>query len=158
MEKTRIFNPKPCVAPGRCEQLNQSELKMKKYLLFLTVAFIQNVKSQNVVKLNSIQEKVYEYEEIQVKPEFPGGMEKFYKFIEANYKKPDEAKDVSGPVSVIFIVDINGFITYTELRKDIGYKTGHELIRTINKSPKWLPGEQDGYHVKTKIKFTFNVK
>lgn len=131
---------------------------MKKYLLFLTFLFIQNVKSQNVEQLNPIQQKVYEYEEIQVKPEFPGGMEKFYKFIEANYKKPDEAKGVSGPVSVNFIVDINGFVTYIDLRKDIGYKTGKELIRTIMKSPKWLPGEQDGYHVKTEIKFTFNVK
>lgn len=131
---------------------------MKKYLLFLTFLFIQNVKSQNVEQLNTIQQKVYKYEEIQVKPEFPGGMEKFYKFIEANYKKPDEAKDVSGTVSVIFIVDINGFITYIDLRKDIGYKTGKELIRTIMKSPKWLPGEHDGYHVKTEIKFTFNVE
>ncbi|MEP7093178.1 MAG: hypothetical protein ABI793_03905 [Flavobacterium sp.] len=85
-------------------------------------------------------------------------MEKFYKFIEANYKKPDEAKSVSGPVSVNFIVDINGFITYIELTKDIGYKTGKELIRAIMASPKWLPGEHDWYHVKTKIKFTFNVK
>ncbi|HEU4790161.1 MAG TPA: energy transducer TonB [Flavobacterium sp.] len=131
---------------------------MKKYLIFLTFLFIQNVKSQNAEQSNPIHQKVYEYEDIQVKPKFPGGMEKFYKFIEANYKKPDEAKDVSGPVSVIFIVDINGFITYIELRKDIGYKTGKELIRTINNSPRWLPGEQDGYHVKTKIKFTFNVK
>jgi hypothetical protein len=131
---------------------------MKKYLLFLTILFIQNVKSQNVGQSNPIQQKVYEYEEIQVKPEFPGGMEKFYKFIEANYKKPAEAKDVSGPVTVNFIVDISGFITYIDLRKDIGYKTGKELIRTIINSPKWLPGEQDGYHVKTEIKFTFNVK
>ncbi|PXY38750.1 hypothetical protein DMB65_21285 [Flavobacterium cheongpyeongense] len=131
---------------------------MKKYLLFFTFLFIQNVKSQNVEQSNPIQQKVYEYEKIQVKPEFPGGMENFYKFIEANYKKPDEAKGVSGPVSVNFIVDINGYITYIDLRKDIGYKTGKELIRAVMKSPKWLPGEQDGYHVKTEMKFTFNVK
>jgi len=131
---------------------------MKKYLLFCTFLFIQNAKSQNVEQSNSIQQKVYEFGEIQVKPEFPGGMEKFYQFVEANYKKPKEAKGVSGPVSVNFIVDINGFITYIDLRKDIGYKTGKELIRTIMNSPRWLPGEQDGYHVKTNIKFIFNVK
>jgi hypothetical protein len=131
---------------------------MKKYLLFCTFLFIQNAKSQNVEQSNSIQQKVHEFGEIQVKPEFPGGMEKFYQFVEANYKKPKEAKGVSGPVSVNFIVDINGFITYIDLRKDIGYKTGKELIRTIMNSPRWLPGEQDGYHVKTNIKFTFNVK
>jgi protein TonB len=131
---------------------------MKKYLLFFTFLFIQNVKSQNLEQSNPIQQKVYEYEKIQVKPEFPGGMENFYKFIEANYKKPDEAKGVSGPVSVNFIVDINGYITYIDLRKDIGYKTGKELIRVVMKSPRWLSGEQDGYHVKTEMKFTFNVK
>lgn len=131
---------------------------MKKHLLFLSILFIQNVNSQNVEKLSPVQQRVYEYEEIQVKPKFPGGMEKFYKFIEANYKKSDEAKDVRGAVTVDFIVDISGFITYINVMKDIGYGSGKEIIRTIMKSPKWLPGEQDGYHVKTKIKFTFNVK
>lgn len=54
---------------------------MKIFLLLFTFLFIQNVKSQNVERSNPIQQKVYEYEKIQVKLEFPGGMANFYKFI-----------------------------------------------------------------------------
>jgi protein TonB len=84
---------------------------------------------------------------IEQKPEFPGGIEKFYAFVGKNYSPPEE-EGLKGKVYVTFVVEKDGSLTDIKVIRDIGYGTGKEAIRVLNKCPKWLPGEQNGKKVR----------
>ena len=90
---------------------------------------------------------VYNTAGIEVKPDFPGGMEKFYAFVGRNYQTPEE-EGLKGKVYVTFVVEKDGSLTDIKVIRDIGYGTGKEAIRVLNKCPKWTPGEQNGKKVR----------
>jgi protein TonB len=90
---------------------------------------------------------IYNTAGIEVKPDFPGGMEKFYKFVGNNYQTPEE-DGLKGKVYVTFVVEKDGSLTDIKVIRDIGYGTGKEAIRVLNKCPKWTPGEQNGKKVR----------
>lgn len=91
--------------------------------------------------------QVYNTAGIEVKPEFPGGIEKFYKFVANNYRTPEE-EGLKGKVYVTFVVEKDGSLTDIKVLRDIGYGTGPEAIRVLKKCPKWNPGEQNGKKVR----------
>jgi protein TonB len=95
---------------------------------------------------------VYNTAGIEVKPDFPGGMAAFGKFIEKNYQTPEE-EGLKGKVYVTFVVEKDGSLTDIKVLRDIGYGTGKEAIRVLNKCPKWTPGEQNG----KKVRCTFSL-
>ena len=95
---------------------------------------------------------VYNVAGIEVKPDFPGGLEKFYGFIGKNYQTPEE-EGLKGKVYVTFVVEKDGSLTDIKVIRDIGYGTGKEAIRVLNKCPKWTPGEQNG----KKVRCTFSL-
>ncbi len=90
---------------------------------------------------------IYNTAGIEVKPEFPGGIEKFYSFVGKNYRVPDEG-GLRGKVYVTFVVEKDGSLTDIKVLRDIGYGTGKEAIRVLNKCPKWNPGIQNGKPVR----------
>jgi protein TonB len=95
---------------------------------------------------------VYNTAGIEVKPDFPGGMDKFYSFIAKNYQTPEE-EGLKGKVYVTFVVEKDGSLTDIKVLRDIGYGTGKEAVRVLNKSPRWSPGEQNG----KKVRCTFSL-
>ena len=101
----------------------------------LTVEPVGNGPAAVVEEDNSI----YNTAGIEVKPDFPGGMEKFYKFVGNNYQTPEE-DGLKGKVYVTFVVEKDGSLTDIKVIRDIGYGTGKEAIRVLNKCPKWTPG------------------
>jgi len=109
----------------------------------LTVEPVGNGPAAVVEEDNSI----YNTAGIEVKPDFPGGMEKFYKFVGNNYQTPEE-DGLKGKVYVTFVVDKDGSLTDIKVIRYIGYGTGKEAIRVLNKCPKWTPGEQNGKKVR----------
>ena len=109
----------------------------------LTVEPVGNGPAAVVEEDNSI----YNTAGIEVKPDFPGGLEKFYKFVGNNYQTPEE-DGLKGKVYVTFVVEKDGSLTDIKVIRDIGYGTGKEAIRVLNKCPKWTPGEQNGKKVR----------
>lgn len=95
---------------------------------------------------------VYSVAGIEVKPDFPGGIDKFLAFVGKNYQAPEE-EGLKGKVYVTFVVEKDGSLTDIRVLRDIGYGTGKEAIRVLNKSPKWTPGEQNG----KKVRCTFSL-
>ncbi|SHF68698.1 outer membrane transport energization protein TonB [Flavobacterium fluvii] len=100
---------------------------------------------------------VYNTAGIEVKPEFPGGIEKFYKFVEKNYQFPDE-EGLNGKVYVTFVVEKDGSLTDIKVLRDIGYGTGKEAIRVLKACPKWSPGEQNGKKVRCTYSLPIAIK
>ena len=90
---------------------------------------------------------------IEVKPEFPGGIEKFYKFIGNNYQTPEEEGLKSGKVYVQFVVEKDGSLTDIKVLRDIGFGTGKEAERVLRKCPRWEPGVQNG----KKVRCTYSI-
>ena len=83
-------------------------------------------------------------------PEFPGGMEALYKFIQDSLRYPKEAleKKIEGKVYVSFVVEKDGTITNPKILRDIGGGCGKEAVRMVMTMPKWLPGKQGGVPVR----------
>lgn len=90
--------------------------------------------------------QIYNTAGIEVKPDFPGGINKFYSFVANNFKFEEEG--VSGRVFVTFVVERDGSLTDIKVVRDIGYGSGAEAIRVLKKSPRWVPGEQNGKKVR----------
>ena len=90
---------------------------------------------------------IYNTAGIEVKPEFPGGMDKFYKYVGNNYRAPEE-EGLKGKVYVTFVVEKDGTLTDIKVIRDIGFGTGKEAIRVLKASPRWNPGEQNGKKVR----------
>lgn len=86
------------------------------------------------------------YNAVEVRPEFPGGLAKFYEFVSKNYRAPEE--EIAGKVMVQFVVEKDGSLTDIKVMRDLGYGTGAEAIRVLKKSPRWKPGIQNGRPVR----------
>ena len=119
---------------------------MKNFLFLAIVSFaIQMVSAQE--KPNASNDILHDTKGIDVKPEFPGGMDAFYQFIGNNYNCP-KVKKLAGKVYVNFVIEKDGSLTALEVLRDNGHGTGKEEIRVLMLSPKWIPAEQNGQKVR----------
>ncbi len=99
---------------------------------------------------------IYNIAGIEVKPDFPGGLEKFYQFFNNNFQIPDE-EDLKGKVYATFVVEKDGALSEIKILRDIGYGTGGESIRVLKLSPKWIPGKQNGKIVRVLYSMSFPI-
>ena len=105
---------------------------------------INNASSTEVILSDNT---IYTKTRVEVHPEFPGGIRKFYAFVAKNYKIPSEG-GFEGTVFVVFVVEKDGSLTNIQILKDIGYGTGKEAIRVLKLSPEWKPAELNGKKVR----------
>ena len=97
------------------------------------------------------------YNAVEVKPDFPGGINKFYEFVSKNYKTPEE-DGLKGKVIVTFVVEKDGTLTDIKVVRDLGFGTGKEAIRVLKKSPKWKPGIQNGRAVRVLYSLPISIQ
>ncbi|MFD1629150.1 energy transducer TonB [Pseudopedobacter beijingensis] len=85
-------------------------------------------------------------------PEFPGGIEAFYKFLNKTLVYPPMSKEnnIQGRVTVNFVVEKDGSLTDIKVLRGVpgGDDLGQEAIRVLKRSPKWKPGLQNGRPVR----------
>ncbi|SHH00702.1 protein TonB [Flavobacterium fluvii] len=83
-------------------------------------------------------------------PEFPGGMDKFYKYVGNNFEKP-EIDDINTlRVYVSFVIEKDGSMTDIKVSRDPGYGLGREAVRVLKSlKTKWSPGIIDSKPVRT---------
>jgi len=100
--------------------------------------------------------------DIQVYPEFEGGMKAWAKFIQKNLRYPNAAQefDAQGKVYISFVVEKDGSVSNVTVLRGIGYGCDEEAVRVISKSPKWKPGKQNDQNVRVRynmpLSFTIN--
>lgn len=129
-----------------------------KNLLFLTILFfsIQTSYGQQIPNQPN-ENSIYNTAGITVKPEFPGGIDEFHKYVAKNYITPHEAKEVKGKIYVTFIIEKDGSLTDIKVLRDLGFGTGKEAIRILKLCPKWHPGEQKGQIVRTLFSLPISI-
>lgn len=87
---------------------------------------------------------------VKSEPQFPGGIEEFYKFIGKNFKTPSEItkNKIKAKVFIQFMIEKDGSLSEFKIVKDPGYDVGDEAIRVLKLSPNWIPGTEDGKPVR----------
>lgn len=78
-------------------------------------------------------------------------------FLASNIHYPSRAKDkhIEGRVTVRFVVDREGYVTYPQIIRSPDTSLSVETLRVINSMPKWKPGKQNGKPVR--VNFTLPV-
>jgi TonB family protein len=92
------------------------------------------------------------YEQVDQKPEYPGGMAECKKFISATIKYPNISLEngVQGAVIVEFVVNRDGSISDATVVRSRDPYLDKEALRVVSKMPKWKPGQKDGKAVRAK--------
>ena len=95
---------------------------------------------------------VFNYWEVNEKPEFPGGEQELIKFISKNFKYPDIALEsvIAGRVFVSFIIDKNGKVKDVNIIRKLDPEIDKEAIRVVGNLPDWKPASINGEIVKVK--------
>ncbi|WP_286968486.1 energy transducer TonB [Flavobacterium sp. UBA4854] len=105
--------------------------------------------------------KIYKVMEVDVKPDYVGGIQKFYAFLNKNYimpKDPDNDDPLQGGIFVKFVIEKDGSVSNIEILRDIGYGTGKELERLLKICPHWIPAKKNGNPVRCLYSFPYYIQ
>lgn len=91
------------------------------------------------------QEEVIDFRIVQQIPEFPGGVAAFMRWITKNlpYPKNAQSQRIQGKVVVSFIVETDGQVSNIKIEKGVSSYLDIEVMRLMQKMPKWQPGIQN---------------
>lgn len=99
---------------------------------------------------------------VESMPEPDGGIAGFYKYVKKNLKYPPVPRrmGIEGKVFVQFVIDEKGELVEFEILRGIHKDCDNEVLRIMEKAPKWKPGKQRGVPVRVKqvlpIEFRLN--
>lgn len=95
---------------------------------------------------------------VEVMPTPRDGMQAFIQWIAKNYTFPQAAleNNVKGLIQIKFIVEKDGSLSSFEVIKDMGFGTGLEAVKLLEKAKKWNPGVQNGKPVR--VAFTLPIR
>ena len=84
------------------------------------------------------------YDRVEVMPEFPGGMQGLFEYMQNNVNYPKEAKNqkIEGRVIVSFIVEKDGSISDVHPLTAVHPLLDKEAMRLVNEMPRWKPGTE----------------
>lgn len=98
-------------------------------------------------------DKTYTIGEVQVMPNFPGGMNALYDYIGKNLQYPASAREsgIEGKVIVSFTVEKDGCISDIKILRSLDPDCDEEAIRLIQSMPAWTPGKQGDKPVRVRM-------
>lgn len=129
---------------------------MKRFLLLLSAIFLTNIAfCQNEVKVSDDDAIFFV---VEVQPEFPGGMDSMYAFIQKNLIYPEKAKaeGIEGRVFITFTIEKDGSVSNVKILRGIGGGCDEVAKEVVEKMPKWKPGTQRGKPVR--VQFNLPIK
>ena len=93
----------------------------------------------------------------ETQPEFPGGPEAMFSFIDSVRRYPQEAvaKKIEGRVITNFVVEKDGSISDITIARGVDSLLDNEAKRIFEAMPKWKPGTQNGDIVR--VRFTLPI-
>lgn len=118
---------------------------------------IYSKKEQNEKESKSKEEqnesesnKIFNGDDVDQQPSFPGGTNALNTFIASNLKYSVVAQEngIQGRVVVKFIVEKDGSISNVEVNRSVDPDLDNEAMRVIKNMPKWNPAKQNGTEVR----------
>ena len=125
---------------------------------------IYSKKEQNEKESKSKEEqnesesnKIFNGDDVDQQPSFPGGTNALNTFIASNLKYPAVAQEngIQGRVIVKFIVEKDGSISNVEVDRSVDPDLDNEAMRVVKAMPKWIPGQINGKAVKVECSHPF---
>ncbi len=92
------------------------------------------------------------YDKAEIKPEYPGDIDKFREFVVNNLNLPDELTE-SLRLVITFVVEKDGSLTSIKLERNSGYGLAEEFQRIFATSKQWTPGYDRGKPIRTYFRF-----
>jgi hypothetical protein len=90
---------------------------------------------------------------LQTRPEYPGGINEFYKYIAKNVQTPDDGEFKGGRVMASFVIEKDGTLSNIRIESDTaGFGVAKEVIRVLKASPRWEAGVQNGKKVRVQYR------
>jgi Gram-negative bacterial TonB protein C-terminal len=122
--------------------------------LFFILILSQFIYSQAPIGVT--QKPPIEFNNVDVRPQFKGGIQGFLNFIAKNYQAPEEDGS-TGVLLMSFEINELGKITNIKIVKEVGKGAGSEAVRVLKNCPDWTPGLQDGKPVSVLYSFPINL-
>ncbi|MET0946721.1 MAG: M56 family metallopeptidase [Flavobacterium sp.] len=123
--------------------------------------FSTDAVAQEVSKIENQSKDFMMTTDVDVQPEFPGGILEFYKLVGQNYRIPEELSKnkTNGKVYLQFIIEKDGSLSeITILRDKLGYGAGEEAVRVLKLSPKWIPASDKGKPVRVMYSLPITIQ
>lgn len=105
----------------------------------------QTTITQHVAPPQPEEPPVYDQSAVSEAPYFPGGEAAWLNYLQRMLRVPDELESGDRKtVRVKFVVNADGAVTNAEIIQSAGTLFDREVLRVINRMPKWKPGKQKG--------------
>ena len=127
---------------------------MKKTLIIiLSITFFSSFSYSSSLSNVLIVNNDSVYEQVDVFPEFVGGMEAITSYIQERMVYPKEAiaNKETARVFVEFVVDKSGSVKDVQLKRQRKKYFDDEAIRVVSEMPKWKAGLLNGKYVNTRL-------
>lgn len=127
---------------------------MKKTLIIiLSITFFSSFSYSSSLSNVLIVNNDSVYEQVDVFPEFVGGMEAMTSYIQERMVYPKEAiaNKETARVFVEFVVDKSGSVKDVQLKRQGKKYFDDEAIRVVSEMPKWKAGLLNGKYVNTRL-------
>jgi protein TonB len=93
--------------------------------------------------------------ELEVKPQYPGGLEKLYGYISQHFRVG--ASKETGRIVLSFIVEKDGAMSNITVVESLSPKLDREALRVASHLENWTPGQQDGRLVRVMYSLPINI-
>ena len=123
-------------------------------------AQVRHVTTVNPQSKQSYME-VYEFDYVDIQPQFPGGERGLINFINKTREYPYHAykKRIQGRVLCSFIVGVDGKVNDVRVIRGSGDDSlNREAIRVIEKMPKWSVGKVGNHAVPVRVVLPINFR
>ena len=114
---------------------------MKKIIILLILFYSITSFSQSVEKQED--NNIYNTAGLDVKPEFPGGLDKLKSLVNENYLKSEFASERKGKVYAMFVIEKDGSLSDVKILRGVDTDKAKVLIQILKNLPKWNPGKQN---------------
>jgi hypothetical protein len=151
-EQKNIPPPPPPATAPKSKQEKSKQLKA-----------LENAVGPKYVELivnNKNNDAVYNTTGVDTKPQFPGGISEFYKFVAKNFKISEEASKMKlkGKVHLKFTIEKDGSLSDFSILRDIGYGSGEEALRVLKLSPNWIPAMVNNKPVRMEYSLPISIE
>ena len=119
---------------------------MKKIIAFLFLFYSVDSFCQTTEKAEDTN--IYSIAGIEVKPEFPEGLDKLNAIVNENYLKAGFESEVKGKVYALFVIEKDGSLSGVKILRGVDSVKAKALIQILENLPKWNPGKQNGKTVR----------
>lgn len=111
------------------------------------------IKTSTLHNGNAVYTEVYEFDYVEIKPEFPGGGRSLISFINSNRKYPEEAYQlgIEGRVMCSFIVLPDGKLSHIKILRGVEPSLNEEALRLVSLMPHWSPGKINDQPVPVRV-------